>query len=188
MTNGLKNANVYHVDPVDPHITNNIRDEAFYALEHYYINTLHLKSPKLVHDASFAFHLNDPLVHPELSGDVIVYTEGPLLEYYIYKILMYVLECNVDSLHIALIVHEENPTLHKIVKQGCIESVEKYNRMKHWLRRYMLGNKAHPLQRLMDILKIGIGLSGTEYIPRRLPELILNTDIHVFESPGIMVL
>ena len=189
MTIDYKNVNPYHVRSPFQDVPNPIKDEAFYILEHYYVNVLHLKQPKLIHLEGFSFHLGDPRIRPIINGDIIMYTQGPMLRPFLYQMFMYALEQGIDSFHIAMIINDNgDKSLRQTMKRGCIESVEAFNRMKHWLRRYIAGKPNVLHHSLYDVLKEGMGLSGMEYIPRQLPELILNTEVHVFEYPGVMIL
>lgn len=186
MTIDYKNANPYHLPLARPHVPNPIIDDAYYMLEHYYVNILRLKQPKLMFLEDFG-SLRDPTIVPSPNDDLICYTYSPMIEHSLYHLFMYAIEHHVNSVHVALIVHADSPTLIDVLKQSYLKSLTSYNRMKHNLRRFLNGERLFH-SNIDGVLKQGIGLGGTEYIPRQLPELILNTDIHVFEHPGVMIL
>lgn len=188
LNNSNKHNIVHHIESPQMWPSNPCMEDACYALEHYYTETLHLPNPKLMHIPGYGCHIDNPAVRIPLDGDIICYTPNVFIGKHLYQIFMYAIECNVNSLHFAIIIQKPNTEYNNTCKEASIKCVDKYSKLRQSIKTFNDRNPKYYEGSISDIIREHLDLHGSEYIPMCLPDLILNTDMHVFEHPGVLLM
>lgn len=179
----------YHIASPDTCILNTIKENALHMLDNYYINELHLPNPKLMFYNAFGFRLHIPFILPTIEcGDIIAYTHGIYCGKDLYQLFMYILENNADSLHLAIIMDDDNEKIHNLTTTGTISFVEAYNNIKQEITLLNTTKPKNYVERIHKIIRNYMQLNGIEYISQRFWELLIKTEMHAFTYSGVLVI